>query len=160
MKFFVTILAVLFYGNAFACSFARPFVDFEHTNEGNIIPKMPIFSVKSISRGEIGGAGSCADAGVLTLVTTSAEKDTGFIFSIEEGQFEGRLFHPKPMILASGHTGSDEYFFIWNDGRTTEQEPIDITVKIVAVSKDGGQSEPQYLKVTHKGVKKPWWQFW
>lgn len=40
------------------------------------------------------------------------------------------------------------------------QEPIDITVKIIAVSKDGGRSEPQYLKVTHNGVKKPWWQLW
>ena len=97
---------------------------------------------------------------MLTLVTTSAEKDTGFIFAIEEDQFEDQLFYPEPMILESDHTGSDEYFFIWNDGRTTEQEPIDITVKIVAVSKDGGRSEPQYLKVTHNGVKKPWWQLW
>lgn len=41
------------------------------------------------------------------------------------------------------YTEKGEYSFIWPDGNSSEQELIDVTVKIIAVPKGGGLSEPQ-----------------
>ena len=52
------------------------------------------------------------------------------------------------------------FSFLWLDGSNEEQEPIDITVQIIAVSLSGNKSEPQLLTITHPGIQKPWWKVW
>ena len=121
---------------------------------------MPSFTVTSIERGRKGYSGSCAGAGILTIRAERFQPDTGYIFSLAEGEMEDQLFYPSTIQKVPGSEEPGEYFFIWLDGNTEAQEPIDIVIKITAVSKDGGRSEPQYLKVQHPGVKKAWWKFW
>ncbi len=157
----ITLFIFLFVSfHAGACSFMRVIEKFEHTKEATIEPSRPNFSVNDITRGTIGESGSCNDAGILSLAISPEPEDTGYIFSIVDGTFEDQLFPSGPVIRIRDTIKPSSYFFVWLDGYSTEQEPIDITVKIVAVSKDGGVSEPQLLKVVHPGVKKAWWKFW
>ncbi|WP_027858473.1 hypothetical protein [Marinobacterium jannaschii] len=155
------ILLLLFPVGSLACSFARVTEEFVTTNQESIIPEQPNFTLTSIHRGTKGNIGSCNDAGSIKLtVNPEPEQDTGYVFSISQGEFEDQLFGEKPIVRVKKYTEVGEYSFIWLDGYSVEQEPIDIVIRIVAVSKDGGESEPQFLKVSHPGVKKPWWKFW
>ena len=145
---------------AYSCSFARVLEPFIVDGSSEMVPKIPDFEVLSISRGERGDAGMCADAGTLTLVSKNLDGENGFIFEIEEGEYDVGLFPNQPVILVERFAAKAEYFFVWLDGNTKEQEPIDILVKITAISKSGNLSEPQYLRVFHPGVQKSWWEFW
>ena len=161
MKRITIFLLLLFPITSLACSFARVVEEFSATEERTIIPDTPNFTVTSVYRGTKGSIGDCSDAGSIRLtVSPEPKKETGYIFSISEGAFEDQLFDPAPIIRIKEYTEEGEYSFIWFDGNTIEQEPINITIKIVAVSRDGGHSEPQFVKVSHPGVKKPWWRFW
>ena len=161
MKILLSIILLL-PNFVFACSFAQTMNIFSHGDARLIIPEKPNFAVSSIYRGTKGPHGGCQDAGSIKLQSgAKAGKKVGYRFSIERGQFEDALFINEPVVLVEAEWRTPgEYSFIWFDGNTVEQEPIDITVKIVAISEDGGESEPQFLRITHPGVKKPWWRFW
>lgn len=155
-------LIILLNTNALACSFAPSLISFEQSSEQNIEPIKPSFKVLNISRGEDdGNHGSCSDAGHIALQLESLPKvEQGYRFEIIEGEFEDNLFLDIPVVPSSYVEDKRNYYFTWFDGSSNEQEPFDITVKVIAVSKSGKESEAQLLRITHPGVNKPWWKFW
>ena len=136
--------------------------EFEVVPGDGVPPVVPNFKVEKIVRGtDDGNLASCSDAGILTLKNLDIPgESTGYIFSIVEGQFEDQLFHEKPIQATDYFLKDSLYNFIWLDGSSDVQEPIDVTIEIVAISKTGQRSSPQKLKVMHPGVSKPWWKFW
>jgi len=162
MKYCITLLLLLS-SYSQACSYGRSFSDFIVTNEKSLSPNQPNLSVHEIVRGKAGGGiGSCGDAGFVILKMNNDTGDSvGYIFELHEGEFEDDLFMEKnPIIPASHFLDEGLFHFIWLDGRSDDQEPFNIVVKIVAMSKSGQLSEPQFLTVNHQGTKSPWWKIW
>ncbi len=148
--------------NAIACSFLPAFDDFVITDSSAVKATKPNFTVDSIHRGtDDGNHGSCSDAGFIELkLDTVPLHEQGYIFKIIEGKFEDQLFYESPVVPSKFIDSKKLYSFVWLDGSSEEQEPINITVQIIAVSRSGNKSEPQILKITHPGVEKPWWKVW
>ena len=145
-----------------ACSFAPAFDDFVISQSTLVVASKPNFSVASIHRGtDDGNNGSCSDAGFIELkLGTTPINEQGYIFEIVKGEFEDQLFNESPVVPSKFMDDNKLYSFLWLDGSNEEQEAINITVKIIAVSQSGDLSEPQLLEITHPGVKKPWWKVW
>ena len=145
-----------------ACSFAPAFDEFVISQSTVVVASQPNFSVASIHRGtDDGNHGSCSDAGFIELkLKTTPTNEQGYIFKIVEGKFEDQLFNESPVVPSKFMDDNKLYSFLWLDGSNEEQEPINITVEIIAVSQSGDKSKPQLLKITHPGVKKPWWKVW
>jgi len=135
---------------------------FEPSSTEEIQPIKPTFVVNHIGRGEDdGNHGSCSDAGMISLkLNEKPPLKQGYIFEIVEGEFEDSLFDGTPVIINDLIENKSTYSFIWFDGNSDEQEPINIKVKIIAVSNSGHKSTPQYVVIKHPGIKKPWWKIW
>lgn len=144
------------------CSFAQMLEGFNVVEGSGAPPLQPDFIVHEIHRGtDDGSYSSCSDAGILTLKLSSPQpENTGYIFEIVEGDFEDHLFQGGPVQATAYYAKDGFYKFVWLDGSSVEQEPINIIVKIQAISKTGKKSESQHLKIQHIGVKKPWWNLW
>ena len=144
-----------------ACSFAQMTEEFKIEDVEAPVPAKPKFVVKNIKRGFYdGNGGSCSDAGSIALeVTHTGADNVGYIFKIAEGSFEDKIFHDVP-VTPSKFAEDNVFTFIWFDGHSDEQEPIDMVVEITPVSKSGGKGEPEYLQVSHPGIKRPWWKLW
>ena len=160
MKNLFLLLLVFISELALACSFMPSFERFEISESSTVVeaPRKPNLKVAEIDRGSKGDAGMCFDAGRLTIKDgSSPSKELGYIFSLHEGEFNAAVFPDYPVISTGTFFEIGEYSFIWLDGNTTEQEPLEFILKIEAVSLGGTRSEPQYLKVEHPGVKKKKW---
>ena len=157
----ILFLLVLFSTNVLPCSFSDSTEEFKvDGNVRAVIPDQPNFTLLSVTRGYKDYIGSCSDAGIIKLkVDPEPKEPTGYVFSIAEGEFEDALFNDSILIRNKAYTKPGEYSFVWLDGNSDEQEPIRITVKIIAVSIDGGTSAPQFLRIENPG-KKQWWRFW
>lgn len=118
--------------------------------------------MKTIRRGtDDGNFASTSDAGILTLeLENPPAKKQGYKFEIIEGNFEDRLFTGEAVTPSEYVENRKDFSFIWLDGSSYEQEAFNIKVKIIGVSASGAESEPQFLKVKHDGIKKPWWRIW
>ncbi|WP_153916572.1 hypothetical protein [Shewanella sp. TC10] len=147
---------------SFAGSFAQMLTGFEKNSEEKVDAVKPNFIVQSIRRGtDDGNFASTSDAGLVTLqLTRLPEKPQGYTFEIVEGKFEDQLFTGEPVTPAKNVRDKREFTFIWLDGRSQEQEPFNVKVKITGISASGSESEPQYLVLSHPGVKKSWWKIW
>lgn len=144
-----------------SCSFVPMIEEFKITEHKSVLPSQPNFTLGEIHRGSKGDIGSCRDVGSIKLfLQNEPSESTGYIFRISEGVFEDQLFYDAPVKRVEKYSEPGEYSFRWLDGLTQVQEPIDITIEITAVSASGARSEPQYVRATHPGVKKPWWQVW
>jgi hypothetical protein len=162
MQKYTLIFLTLISYNALACSPHQPTGLFEVTGIESPKPVTPDFVVGGISRGhDDGNSVSCSDAGVISLkLKTTPSNPTGYLFEMLENDFEDQLFISKPISILEDYDKNSPFYFRWLDGSNEVQEPINIAIKIIAVSKTGDKSTPQYLKITHPGVKKPWWKFW
>ena len=158
----ILFLSSVFSVNVFACSFMQMLQPFEVVDGSGAAPDNPSFSVKKVHRGkDDGNFASCSDAGIITLkLDPEQNAGMGYIFEIVEGEFEDQLFTGEPITATEHYAKDGLYKFLWLDGSSDEQEPINIVVKIQAVSKTGEKSSPQLLNVSHPGVKKPWWKVW
>lgn len=158
----LVIFAWLFSSLTWACSFVQMTEDFKIIEGDGEAPESPNFEVSSIHRGsDDGNYASCSDAGILTLkLLSKSMPNVGYLFSIEKGKYDVGLFPDEPIVTSKQFFLSGEYNFIWLDGNSNEQEPIDIVVRIVAVSESGKKSEPTFLTINHPGVSVPWWKFW
>ncbi|WP_281556398.1 hypothetical protein [Thalassomonas sp. RHCl1] len=147
---------------SFAGSFAPMLKDFKLSSEKSLSAVKPDFIVQSIRRGtDDGNYASTSDAGIVTLKLTSLpEQLQGYTFEIVEGNFEDKLFTDTPVTPTEYVQDKREFTFIWLDGSSEEQEAFKIKVKITGISTSGEQSEPQYLVISHPGVKKSWWKIW
>ena len=148
-------------GHLNACSLVPLLEAFEASDTEVSAPVMPGFKVAGIERGsDDGNFGSCSDFGFITFKLSGNYPPQGYIFERVSGEFEDRLFEPVAVKPSKFVDDNSSFTFVWLDGSSNEQEPIDFTVSIVAVNMAGERSEPQYLKVRHPGVASPWWKFW
>lgn len=161
MKLLLFIVSLSLSLNSFGCSFAPTYKLFEVTTHEHIQAPTPNFQLSNIKRGFNDGNGaSCSDAGILSFRATNLpSNETGYIFKISTGGFEDRIFELSPITFNEFSTDGT-FNFVWFDGNSDEQEPINITVEIMAISKSGNKSKPQYLEVSHPGIKKAWWKLW
>lgn len=106
----------------------------------------PVVTVERIVRGRVGEAGTCAELGFLTLKVP--HEVLGFRIEPVSGNL-GRTVFPEGFVQPreQGRLG-----FVWLDGNTDAQEPIDVVVRVSALSPDGVVSEPVQLRITHPGV--------
>ncbi|UZJ46009.1 hypothetical protein OOT55_08155 [Marinimicrobium sp. C6131] len=93
------------------------------------------------------------------MKTLDPPSETGFIFEVLKGEFEDRLFTEEP-ITPADFKEPGEFTFIWLDDSSYEQEPFDIVVQVTPISRTGNVGEPTTLRVSHPGIKKPWWRLW
>ena len=160
MKSIITLFILLIVpARIFACSFAPTLEHFQYSNEYSEIPNKPNFVLESISRGFKNG-NNCGGFATFILSTVDEEKDVGYFFSFANGEVGDLEFSKEAIVQIKNNSNADKYIFIWFDGYSNKQEEIDATLKIIAVSKNHQLSEPQYLKISHPGVKVPWWKFW
>jgi hypothetical protein len=148
--------------NTWGCSFMPTKMAFKTSSIEKIEPIVPTFELNHRVRGEDdGNHGSCSDAGVISLkIKEISSIEQVYIFEIIEGTFEDTLFDTEPVIINDLIEDKSTYSFIWFDGSYEEQEAINIKVKIIAVSRSGHQSDPQFIEIKHPGIKKPWWKLW
>ena len=161
MKILTFILSV-FSACTLAGSFAPMTEEFFISSAENIDAIKPDFVIKSIERGfDDGNLASTSDAGIITLQLKSIPLvSQGYTFEIISGEFEDQLFPKYPITTTKYADNAGSFTFIWLDGSSNSQEPFSISIKISGVSASGAKSEPQFLTISHAGVKKPWWKLW
>lgn len=141
-----------------ACSFAAGYENFliiPGTGRHYPEPDPPEISVKNIRRGRAGGdpAMDCSDAGIIELQVPEYPI-VGYRFEIFHGKFEDAVIPEgviKPTMLSR-----DSLRFVWLDGAHASQEPINVILKVYAVSSFGVESEPMFLNITDPGLDRGW----
>jgi hypothetical protein len=129
-----------------ACSLAPGYEAFQvrPAPEKSALIHPPSVSVENIRRGHRGDSGLCADLGFLVLKVLNAR--LGYRFEIVEGKLDGVFPEGFIQPAAPGYLS-----FVWVDGNTDAQEPIQIVVKVTAMSKAGHLSEPLMLRIADPG---------
>lgn len=153
------ILLIISY-QSIACSIAPVIEPFEFTEGSSTLPDTPSFKTINIVRGEKRPGDSCEYAHITFQLNSEPKEATGYIFEIPEGNIRAISFPDYSVKRIRQRTKVGQYTFDLLDKYSIEQDPIDIIVKITAVSKTGLKSNPQFLKVRHPGVEKAWWKFW
>ena len=156
----ILVVFILFVNNAYACKTFISINKFKIDKKIRYMaPEKPNFVLKGISRGKkIKDNTSCSY--LWTLGTISLKSKTppkvkqGYIFEIVEGKLEkNNIFKPYPVVLTHSEVTKGIYNFKWSDGDSDLQEPFNIKIKITSVSLSGVRSDPQYLRISHNGVK-------
>ena len=148
-------------GHLNACSLVPLLEAFEASDTEVSAQVMPGFKVAGIERGsDDGNFGSCSDFGFITFKLSGNYPPQGYIFERVKGEFEDRLFEPVAVIPSKFVDDNASFTFVWLDGSSNEQEPINITVSIVAVNQAGERSKAQFLELRHPYNTLPWWRFW
>jgi hypothetical protein len=152
MKLFY--LSILLFSNAiFACSLAPSMESFV-INPGYHLTKKPLkprFELIKVKRGyDDGNYASCSDAGIITIKAISkyTSNAVAYKFEIVAGELEDSVFPEGAVQSLNGN----EFYFVWLDGSSNKQEPIEIILKIVALSPSGIESEPSLLRISHPGT--------
>jgi len=153
LSILITVLLISF--NSYACSLAPATQQFIiDTSLEKITAFEPSFYLANLSRGKK-AKHSCSGLASLSLkLKKPITNDQGYSFEKVKGTFDKIHFSGRPITLSKFMTDRDqnEYFFYYHE---ITNEPIDITLKITAISKSGHKSKPQFLKITHAGNKKP-----
>ena len=144
-----------------ACSIVPLLEAFEANHTEAIAPVTPNFKVAGIKRGsDDGNLGSCSDFGFIIFKLSGSYPPQGYIFERVSGEFEDRVFEPVAVMPSQFIDDNSSFTFVWLDGSSNEQEPINITVSIVAVNQAGERSKAQFLELRHPYNTLPWWRFW
>jgi hypothetical protein len=118
-------------------------------------PVLPPLAAPRITRGkgpEPSGCGSaassCDDLGEIAFHAQATDDTTpaakiGYLFTLEAGSLPPGLALPGAVEPFAGGLA-----FGWIDGATDDQEPIDFTVRVVALDLAGNESAPQMVRVT------------
>jgi len=129
-------------------------------------PKPPrLLKVDGIKRGvgpDITGAStSCDDLGTLTLTMEAAEdqrtppEEMGYRVQLAAGSLPDGLTLPagpvRQLPLAEGDQQRAKLLFVWIDGATDEQEPLDFTLDITPVDRAGLEGGAARVRVKHPG---------
>lgn len=158
-KTLLLITLFLSYTTANACSFAPGYDEFlpNPLYKGKSHPlAIPYASVESIKRGyDDGNRGSCSDAGIITIKfkNENPAKVTGYKLKIVSGTFENHVIPDYEVTPSRYNINENSMSFVWLDGSYNNQEQIDFVLQIIAVSPEGGESEPYHLKIQHAGGK-------
>ena len=148
-RVFVAVLMLGAADAALACSPVRghqPFVPSPTIRPATKLLPAPQISVEKIERGYRGGNDSCSDLG--TLVLKVPESVAGYAFEIVAGNFDGDMPFPAGFVQPAVR---GQLRFVWLDGPKSPQEPLNVLVKITAVSATGVLSEPLFLRIQDPG---------
>lgn len=163
MKTIVVIILFLYTSNVYSCSMAKMTEPFVINNKLDTIkPTKPSFKVSELFRGRRNGT-SCSGIASLQLIPQKPPlQEQGYIFEVIKGTFS--TFHVRDKgpvkasrihrLISEELKTVDKYGFIFNffEGAPYKpHKPIDITLKITAVSKSGEKSNPQLLRIQHEG---------
>ena len=149
----------LIHNTANACSFAPGYDEFvisplyKKKNHPLALPKA---SLESIKRGyDDGNRGSWSDAGIIKIKFENENpvRATGYKLKIVSGTFETNVIPDYEVMPSRYYPSGNSMSFIWLDGSYDNQESIDFVLQIIAVSPEGGESEPYNLKIYHAGGK-------
>ena len=159
MKSIFVLVLFVYASNAYPCSLATMTERFTLNSElETTTPLKPSFRVSMLSRGVKSGT-SCSGLASLRLMPQKLPiQEQGYIFEVVKGKY--RIFHEEGPIrttkthrlLAEKFKKMDVNEFIFFFFEKTNK-PIDVILKITAVSKSGEKSKPQLLKIQHEGVK-------
>jgi hypothetical protein len=159
-KISVFFILIFFVNNAYACKTLISINKFKIDKKIRYVaPEKPNFVLKGINRGEkIKDNTSCSYLWTLGTISlkpkTPSKVQQGYIFEIIEGKLEkNNIFKPYPVVLTHSEVMKETYHFKWSDGDSDLQEPFNIKIKITSVSLSGVKSDPQYLRISHRGVK-------
>ena len=156
MKYIIAIFLVLYTSGAVACSlpiYTEPFVIDKKLKLA--LPVKPKFKVSKFPRGTKSKT-SCSVLAFLFLKPEKTIEQQGYTFKVIKGTFNP--FHSiEPLqrseehkLLSKEYEAFDEDEFVFHFYEILNN-PIDIVLQITAISKSGGKSEPQLLKIKHNG---------
>lgn len=153
-RLFVFFFALAASVNGWACSFAQPktFLPTPLPWAKSAIPKPPVVESISVRRGyKADPKDSCADTGVVVVkLIQTPGTDIGFQFSVVTGEADDQIFPDAALFDTLG-----VYVFPWVDGARDHQEPLDLLVRVVAINRDGEQSQATEFRVFHDGRPTP-----
>lgn len=158
MKKIAVLVSILFSFSSYACSLAPSTEQFIIDDSlKRTIPLEPTFKVSRLSRGKK-ALHSCSGLASLSLkLDKPVAVVQGYSFEIVKGTFKKIRFSDTPITLSKFMNNNDEFIFHYYE---ITNEPIDIILKITAVSKSGEKSKPQFLKIQDKVSKKSLWPSW
>jgi hypothetical protein len=151
------LLLFLIFGAAesIACSLGgaeQPFKVRAALSEESDPPPLPKAEVVLVTRGTAPPGSSCEDAGSISIrvsFPSDAQYDlasVGFRFEQVRGVAPDVIF-PRGAWSAVPENGTVLFTFFWLDGAPDQQQRLDLTVAIRAVTRDGATSEPSLLHV-------------
>ncbi|MCH9692679.1 MAG: hypothetical protein K0U59_11580 [Gammaproteobacteria bacterium] len=150
MRIFLGIILALAHFTATACSLSPGYVPFLVTpiaQKRGKPPKAPEIEVVSVRRGNIGDSGMCADLGLVVFRVKDRQRHTGYLFEVVEGSDKSEII-PNGIISS---VEDSEFRFPWLDGATEYQEPIELKIKVTAISTLGVESQPSYFWFKDRG---------
>ena len=145
--------------DARACSYGLPpahVVDPAMQATDHLSPTLPPLGAPRITRGkDAQGAGctssvsSCDDIGVVAIPVSATDDNTapeqiGFRMSVAAGSLPEGVTLPSDAVKSSG----DMLALFWVDGARNDQEPIEFTLRVVAIDLAGNESAPQTVRVS------------
>jgi hypothetical protein len=163
---FILFLLIVIASNSFACKPAIPITVFEIKKGAlPVQPITPRFKIKKIIRGtRARGVTDCAwmyNMGSIELQSLISPKtEQGYIFEIVKGKLKDAYFNLNPVTVSSFRKDKSIYELGWRDKNSNSQSPLNITLKITAVSRSGLKSKPQFLHIIQPGTQVPWWNIW
>jgi hypothetical protein len=120
-------------------------------------PTLPPPGAPRITRGKgaqgvgcTASASSCDDIGSIVIPVRATDDNTppaqiGFRMSVEDGSLPSGLTLPSGAVKPWG----DVLVLNWVDGASDDQEPIDFTLRVVAIDLAGNESAPQTVRVSN-----------
>jgi hypothetical protein len=160
----VAVLAAAFAVPAIAdaCSFSNTAAQIQPALKAieKTPPVFPAAGAVRVKRGQSPRSGcgdsdatSCDDLGTIQIEVAASDDTTpaarmGYEVTLARGTLPDGLVLPAVPIerVAPGHL-----MFVWLDGATDSQEPVDFTLRIVAVDGAGNESAPQLVSVDDAG---------
>jgi len=160
MKKLIVFLSLTFSFSSYACSLAPSTEEFVIDKSfAEIQAIKPTFEVSKLSRGKK-ALHSCSGLASLSLKLVSpSDVAQGYRFELVKGTFKKIYFNNTPITVSKFMKEKDTFVFYYNE---ITNDPINITVKITAISKSGDNSQPQFLKIKDgvKESKKSIWPSW
>ncbi len=157
MKKLIVLLSLCFSFSAYPCSLAPSTEEFSIDKTlADIKAIQPTFEVSKLSRGKK-ALHSCSGLASLSLKLLNPNNVIqGYRFELVKGTFNKIYFSDVPITVTKYLKEKDTFVFYYNE---ITNDPIDITVKITAISKSGNESQPQFLNIKD-GVKESKPSFW
>jgi len=157
-KLFISII-VLSHASAIACEMPVYISKFKINHKIKSLPPIkPDFKLVNIIRAV--RADTCRfGIGEIELeLKTTPKNMQGYSFEVIKGKLDGGFTFGS--VPVGNLWNKSKYPLEWKDGNTNIQEPFNVVLKITGISRSGQKSSPQFLKISHGGVKIPWWNIW
>lgn len=154
---FVIAAAILLCDTSDACSIQAPdFVQLvpRDARPGEIGPGMPEIRVEGVMRGDAHEPRySCSDIGIVSLSVADAAEtaELSYELVVVEGRHESEIVPTRPLRPRAGENRRRYFVFSWLDGDTHRQEPLDLHVRVTALSASGVRGGSSVVRILDPG---------